>query len=210
MKTSPISEEFPLMYAPATLRYPCCDTTLSDGSSRCSFCGEWLKAQPNAFLNALNWVVKAYRGWSLGVFGFAVLHLLAMDHIKSIVFLFYLILPFGGALAISYRQGAETSRWIVIFLILVDLGVIIAPDHWILPALNMFPDLPRTQNRILTWYFLVYVSLQFVVAPPVFFFQSLRIAWSGVRPPLASWICLFGLAVWGLIVAIIVMLATQI
>jgi hypothetical protein len=107
--------------------------------------------------------------------------------------LFLILFPFGMALGISYQMGDATSRWIVAFLILVDLGVIFAPEHQLLPFLNMFPGLPKTENRILTWYFVVYGTLQFVVVPPVVFSRSLRTAWRGSPPALAPWICWFGL-----------------
>ena len=69
-----------------------------------------------------------------------------------------------------------TSRWIIAFLILVDLGVVLARAHQIFPWLNLFPEIPRTQNRIISWYILVYVTLQFGVVPPIVFVRSLRTA----------------------------------
>jgi len=111
------------------------------------------------------------------------------------------------ALGISYRLRDATPRWIVTFLILVDLGVIIAPEHRLFPRLDLFPEIPRTQSRILSWYILSYFALQFIAAPPVAFFRSLRTAWRGGRPALALWICVFGLAVWGLLASVVLLLA---
>jgi hypothetical protein len=188
---------------PETHRCPACETLLPYGASGCAFCGVRPQGQRNSIWNSLLWLVKAYRTWSLGVFAYALIQLAMVGHPAKYFFLFLILFPFGMALGISYRMGDATSRWIVAFLILVDLGVIIAPEHQFLPFLNLFPMLPRTQNRILTWYFLVYGMLQFVVLPPVMFFRSLRAAWLGRRPALATWICCFGLAVWGLIVTIL-------
>ena len=99
------------------------------------------------------------------------------------------------------------SRWLVAFLVLVDLGVIFAPVHSPWPGLNMFSTIPRTQSRILSWYFIVYFLLQFVVVPPVVFVRSLATAWRGGKPALAPWICAFGFAVWGLLMFVCTMIA---
>lgn len=113
------------------------------------------------------------------------------------------LFPFTVALAIAHRTRNAPSRWIVAFLVLVDLGVILAPAHQICPWLNMFPEIPLTQNRIISWYILVYAALQFGLLPPVVFVRSLRTAWRGQTPALAIWICLFGFAVWGLLMSIV-------
>ncbi len=189
----------------SVLQCPHCGTLLNVAELRCGFCGRSLRRQWDAVLNGLLWLVKAYRIWSLGVFVFAVIHLLRIGAFTSYFAFFFVVLPFGTALAIAFWKGDAVSRWIVAFLILIDLGVILAPEHRILPMLNMFPEIPRTQNRILSWYFLVYVALQFVVVPPVVFFRSLRTAWSGGKPALATWISFFGLTVWSLFVLILVL-----
>jgi len=137
------------------------------------------------------------------VFAVAVINLLRIGDVKSLFFGFIVLCPFAMALAISFLTRTATPSWIVAFLVLVDLGVILAPAHHIFPWLNMFPEIPRTQNRILSWYFLVYVTLQFGVAPPVGFARSLHTAWHGGKPALASWICVFGLLVWGLFVSVL-------
>jgi hypothetical protein len=190
-------------------RCPDCDTPYMEGSSGCEFCGRKPPGQRNPFLRGLLWSVKAYRMWSLCLFTYALFHLAGLGHAGAYLCLFLILFPFGMALAISYRMGDATSRWIIAFLILVDLGVIIAPEPQLLPWLNMFPQLPITQNRMLTWYFLVYCMLQFVALPPIVFSRSLRTAWGGGKPALAPWICLFGFAVWGLIVTILSMGLTR-
>ena len=188
-------------------RCPTCKSPFSEGSERCDFCGGRLQSHRPRLLRSILWLVKAYRTWSLGLFAYALYHLLKIGAVESYFALICVVVPFGMALAMSYRMGDSTSRWIVSFLLLVDVGIVIAPEHQLFPMLNMFPQLPRTQNRILTWYFLVYGSLQFLVAPPVAFFRSLRTAWRGQKAALAPWICLLGFAVWGLIVTILVLLA---
>jgi hypothetical protein len=194
---------------PVNRACPHCSMPLTDGASRCSFREGTLQRQPHLLLSSLLWVVKAYRLWSLGVFAYALSRLAMVGKVESYYVLFLVIFPFGMALAISYRLGDATSRWIVAFLILVDVGVILAPEHRLLPKLNLFPDLPLTQSRILTWYLLIYAWLQFVVLPPVVFSRSLRTARRGGQPALASWICLLGFAVWGLIVTVVVLLASK-
>jgi hypothetical protein len=154
-------------------------------------------------LKALIRAAQGYRIWSLGVFAVAVIHLLRVGDSKSFFFGFIVLFPFAMALGISLLARAATPRWIVAFLVLVDLGVILAPAHGVFPWLNMFPEIPRTQNRILSWYFLVYATLQFGVAPPLAFGRSLHTVWHGGKPALATWICVFGLAVWGLLVSVI-------
>jgi hypothetical protein len=188
-------------------RCPICESPFTEGSARCDFCGGKLQSRHRPLLPTLLWLLKAYRTWSLGLFAYALYHLLRIGAFESYFALLCVVVPFGMALALSYRMGESTPLWIVSFLLLVDVGIVIAPEHQLLPMLNLFPQLPRTQNRILTWYFLVYGSLQFVVAPPVMFFRSLRTAWRGKKAALAPWICLLGFAVCGLIVAILVMLA---
>ena len=178
---------------------------LSVGS--CPACGRGLLEQNKPSVaykvrQRLVWLAKAYRVWSLGLFAVAILHLILVGQFKNYFAAFLVILPFSTALIMSYQFGERTSGWIVTFLILVDLGVIIAPEQQILPKLNMFPQIPRTQNRILSWYILVYISLQFVALPPVAFFRSLRTAWRGNQPTLSPWICLLGFAVWILVVTI--------
>ncbi len=155
-------------------------------------------------------VAQCYRTWSLGVLASAVIQLLLVGDFKSFYAGFFVLFPFAMAIGISYRMRPATSRWIVAFLVLVDLGVILAPAHWIFPRLNMFQELPLTQSRILSWYFLVYITLQFGVVPPVAFGRSIHTTWRGGKPVLALWICVFGLAVWGLFVsAMLCVLMTQ-
>ena len=197
MESPPSAESAP--------RCPGCETPLPPRAAICPFCGEKAPRRDDSRTvgRALLWLVKAYRTWSLGLFAYAVMHLFLVGKFQSYFVLFLVAFPFGMALAVSYAKGDATPRGIVAFLILVDLGVIIAPAHQILPMLNLFPDLPKTQNRILTWYFAVYFLLQFVLAPPYVFFGSLRTAWRGGRPPIALWICLFGLATWSFIVFLV-------
>ena len=117
-----------------------------------------------------------------------------------------MLFPFSAwRLGVSFLTRNATSRWIIAFLVLVDLGVILAPAHQILPRLNFFPELPRTDSRILSWYILVYTTLQLGIAPPVVFFRSLRTAWRGKKPPLATWICLFGLVAWAIFMFVVTM-----
>jgi hypothetical protein len=151
------------MDIPATLRCAGCDSALVEGASSCDFCGLQSQGQGKSFWQRVLWLVKAYRLWSLGVFVYALIQLAMLGHVGAYIMLFFILVPFGMALGVSYRMGDATSCWIVAFLILVDLGVIIAPEHQFLPMLNMFPQLPKAENRILTWYFLVYGMLQFVV-----------------------------------------------
>jgi hypothetical protein len=133
------------------------------------------------------------------VFAVAVIRLLQVGDAKAFWCGFFVLFPFATAIALSYLKGAATTRWLVAFLVLVDLGVILAPAHGIFPWLNLFPELPRTPNRILSWYFLVYGTLQFGLAPPVAFARSLRTAWRGESPTLRPSICVLGLAVWALL-----------
>jgi hypothetical protein len=62
-----------------------------------------------------------------------------------------------------------------------------------------------TESRIISWYILVYFTLQFVIAPPIIFVRSLRTAWHGGKPALSAWVCVFGLAAWGLFMFIMTM-----
>jgi hypothetical protein len=148
-------------------------------------------------------IAHGYRALSLGVFALPLLDLLRIGDARAFWVGFMVLFPFGMALAISWRAGPHTPRWIVAFLVLVDLGVILAPAHQILPGLNLFPELRQTQSRILTWYFLVYGTLHFGVAPPVAFARSLRTARRGGVPTLAPWICVFGFLVWGLLISLV-------
>jgi hypothetical protein len=159
-------------------------------------------------VTGLIWVARAYRQWSLVVFASAIVDLLWVGNAKSFFFGFMVLFPFTAALAIAHWTRNAPSRWIIAFLVLVDLGVLLAPAHLICPWLNMFPEIPRTQNRIISWYILVYATLQFGVLPPVVFVRSLRTASRGETPALATWICLFGFAVWGLLMSIVVGVAT--
>ena len=184
----------------------------SGGAANCQFCGGRVAPRQSCkltILKALLWLVSAYRIWSLALFVWAIGHLLAVGGFASYFVAFLIIVPFTAALGISYVTRNAVSPWIVSFLLLVDLGVVIAPEHRILPMLNMFPMLPRTQSRILSWYFLVYGMLQFVILPPVAFSRSMWTAWRGGTPVLHVGICLFGFAVWGLIIFILIMAAIQ-
>ena len=151
----------------------------------------------------------AYRVWSLGVFAVALIELIAVGDVRSCFLAVLVLIPFGAALAVACRSREYTSPWIVAFLVLVDFGVIIAPLHQVLPWLNLFPELGRAENRILTWYFLVNGVLQFVIAPPVAFARSLRTARRGGTPTLGVGICLAGFAVWGLLVGVISLIIAQ-
>jgi hypothetical protein len=151
-------------------------------------------------LKGLLWVAKGYRAWSVGIFAVAVIRLLQVGDAKAFWCGFLVLFPFATAIALSYFKGPATTRWLVAFLVLVDAGVILAPAHGIFPWLNLFPELPRTPNRILSWYFLVYGALQFGLAPPVFFIRSLQNAWCRGTPVVRPWICLFGLSVWAMLV----------
>jgi len=178
-----------------------------DQGDRCLFCGEKLAWQDlgvrrHPVLKLVIWLAEGYRVWSLGLFVAALIPLLRIGDVKSLFFGFIALFPFGMALWIAFRTRPATSRWIVAFIVLVDLGVIVAPFHGVLPWLNMFPEIPRTENRILSWYCLVYTTLQFGVAPPVVLGRCLHTAWRGGRTALAPWICVFGLAVWLLLVSV--------
>jgi hypothetical protein len=194
---------------PETLRCAACDTPFAVGSTSCDLCGLRLQGQRSPLWSGLLWSVKGYRVWSLGFFAYALIKLALTGQPGAYFSLFLILFPFGMALGLSYRMGDATPRWIVAFLILVDLGVIIAPQHQFLPRLGMFLGVPRTENRILTWYVLVYALLQFVLAPPVFFTKSLRTSWRGGKPALAPWICYFGFVVWGIIVTILTIALTR-
>ncbi len=181
-----------------------------EGSSRCHFCdGELAGGIPHRgrypVLNGLIKVAQAYRRWSLGVFVLALIELLRTGGVESFFFGFLVLVPFGTALGISFQEGPRLPHGSSPFSRWWTLESILAPAHQILPGLNMFPAIPRTQNRILSWYFVVYVTLQLVVAPPVVFGRSLRTAWRGGKPALASWICVFGFLVWGLFLSIVLL-----
>ena len=185
---------------------PRCGTQLmeTESADRCWFCRGDLprkKSSPrrNPLARGLVASAHGYRAWSLGVFALALLDLLRIGDARAFWVGFMVLFPFGTALAIAWVFGESTPRWIVAFLLLVDLGVIFAPAHQILPGLNLFPELRQTQSRILTWYFLVYGTLHFGVAPPIVFARSLRTSWSGAVPIIAPWICVFGFLVWGLL-----------
>jgi hypothetical protein len=202
----------PLLAVESDRRCPQCDAwqPAVGNSARCSFCGAKFPwgHQPlgrNPIVNGLIRVAHAYRIWSLGVLAIALIQLLSVGDVPSLFFAFVVLCPFGTALGISFVARASTPWWIVAFLVLVDLGVILAPAHGILPWLNLFPRIPRTPSRILSWYVLVYVALQFIVLPPVVFVRSLRTARRGGRPLLSPWICVFGFLVWGLFVSIVVL-----
>ena len=70
----------------------------------------------------------------------------------------------------------------------------------------MFESFPRNTPDAESDHFVVhsgYGALQFGMVPPSMFAQSLRTAWRGGKPALATWICLSGLAVWGLLVSVV-------
>jgi hypothetical protein len=189
--------------------------TGGDRTAACPFCGgqlPWVNPPRGHFpvLRGLMWVARAYRQWSLLVFAGAIVDLLWVGDSKAFFSGFMVLFPFTMALAIAYRMGRATSRWIIAFLVLVDLGVVLAPAHHIFPWLSFFPEIPPTQNRIISWYILVYATLQFGVLPPIVFVRSLQTAWRGGKPPLATWICLFGFAVWGLLISIVAVGVTAI
>ena len=140
--------------------------TGGDRVALCPFCdGELPWAEPpgshNSVLKGLLWLALAYRQWSLVVFAGAIIDLLSVGNSKSFLFGFTALFPFTLALGIAYRTRNATSRWIIAFLLLVDVGVVLAPAHQIFPCLNLFPEIPRTQNRIISWYILVTGALQF-------------------------------------------------
>ena len=191
-------------------RCPHCDAwqPAVGSAARCPFCGARLPWERppcgrNPIVNGLIRVAHAYRIWSLGVFAVALIQLLRVGDVPSLFFAFVVLVPFGTALGISFVARGATPWWIVAFLVLVDLGVILAPAHGIFPRLNLFPGIPWTPSRILSWYVLVYVALQFVALPPVVFVRSLRTVRRGGKPLLSPWICVFGFLVWGLFVTIV-------
>jgi hypothetical protein len=197
----------------AELICPRCGAILAaaEGIGPCRACvtersAEGVPRRRPAFLRVLISMAHAYRAWSLGIFSLAVIELLRLADARAFWLGSLILFPFGAALAIAYRRGTASSRWLVAFLLLVDFGVIIAPAHRFLPGLHLFPELRPTQSRILAWYFLVYFTLQFVVAPPIAFGRSLHTAWRGDRPVLAPWICVFGLLVWGLVMVLVILL----
>jgi hypothetical protein len=200
------------LQADATLERQCphCGAwqTGDDSEARCRFCdGALARADrrlgDRPVLKLLIRLAQGYRHWSAGALAVAVVHLLRVGGAESIFVGFLVLVPFSMALAIAYLTRGATSRWLVAFLVLVDLGIILAPAHGIFPRLNLFPQIARTQSRILSWYMLVYATLQFGVAPPVAFGRSLHTAWRGGKPGLAPWICILGLAVWGLLASIV-------
>jgi hypothetical protein len=187
-------------------------TTGDDRQATCHFCHGRLTRERRSELSGkirkgLTWLARGYRQWSLAIFAGAIVELLWLWNAKSFLFGFVVLFPFTVALALAHwtRKRNATSRWIIAFLVLVDLGVVIAPTHQILPWLNMFPEIPLTQNRIISWYVLVYFTLQFGVVPPVALGRCLRTAWRGEVPALSTWICLFGFAVWGLLMSVVAM-----
>ncbi len=196
--------------------------TEGDLDRRCPECGAWLPggergtpcpscggAIPSSgparhpIWAGLAWLAGAYRIWSLGVFALALYHLVRLGDAGSYFLLFMVVFPFGMALALSCWMPGPPNRWLVAFLLLVDVGVILGPEHRILPMLHQIRALPETQSRILTWYFLVYATLQYGIMPPVGFGRSLRTAWRGGRPTLRPGICVFGLALWGFVASLL-------
>jgi hypothetical protein len=59
-----------------------------------------------------------------------------------------------------------TRRLAGSFFVSVAIGILLAPMHRILPRLNGFPNLPLTDNRLLSWYVCVYLAYLVGVLPP--------------------------------------------
>jgi hypothetical protein len=117
-----------------------------DRAATCSFCTGALpwayrpRRQASA-QKGLIWGARAYRQSSLLVFAGAIVELHWLANVKAFFFGSVVLLPFTEALWLAHRTR---NAWIIAFLVLVDLGVILAPAHQIFPWLNMFPEIPRT------------------------------------------------------------------
>jgi hypothetical protein len=72
--------------------------------------------------------------------------------------------------AYVYLRVPDTSVWTRrlawSFFALIAIGILLAPIQGILPRLNCFPDLPRTENRLLSWYMAVYMFYMPGILPP--------------------------------------------
>jgi hypothetical protein len=105
--------------------------------------------------------------------------------------------------AYVYLRAPDTSVWTRrlawLFFALIGVGILLAPMQGVLPRLNCFPKLPRTENRLLSWYMAVYLFYMPGVLPPYIALRNLWLQWHRKPVEFSRPTCWLMLFVWGLL-----------
>jgi len=205
--------------------------SLPDAEIQCSSCGCWLSfplpgncprcdqplrwaaeggklgARRSAGLRfllarAAKWGERFHCYWLAAAFIAAVGQLFLLQGADLGIVLLFLIPPTLAFGILSNPAASNLTRALSYgFLALIGVGVVLGPQHDILPGMDGWKgQLPRTQSRILTWYTGVYLLYFLGILPPVTFGSSLRRRRRGEPPALAPDICYLGLFTWLLLI----------
>jgi hypothetical protein len=142
-------------------------------------------------------VHRIHKGWMIAAFVAAAGNLFLLRHLDPRILLLFLLPP-GIALLITGSRGrSPTARVLATaFLVCLAAGIVLSHFPTALPGMRSYPELPVTEDRLLTWYTLVYTFFIMVIVPPVGLASQLLRRRRGVPnsfSPITSWA---GLALW--------------
>lgn len=139
-------------------------------------------------------VTTALNYWTAAVFIAAVLRLFFLHGLDLRVFGLFLIPPVVALLMERVSIRLSTRVLAASFLTLVNIGVALAPVDRLFPNLGgVHPGLSPENDRILTWYCVVYLMYFFLVMPLVFFTRGLADHFAGRKADLSVFTCALGL-----------------
>jgi hypothetical protein len=135
-------------------------------------------------------------------FIFTVSNLFILQNRSPGVILLFILPPSCALLLLDSSRASRMSKILAIsFLCCIGICIELALIQTLLPKFNFFPQLPRTQSRILSFYVAVYLFYFLVLLPPICFGRSLYLKKVGEQPYLHPNICYLGLFSWGVLMS---------
>ena len=136
---------------------------------------------------AVRWVIQALL--------VAVLQLILLRGVSGGLVALFLVPPLLALAACQSPAGTIRRRLGTAFLVLVGIGVAVSRLPALLPGLGgVDRGLPRVQDRLLTWYSVVYIVFLIGVVPAVLFTRSLAARRRGEAAPFSRPTCYLGIA----------------
>lgn len=161
-------------------------------------------AEPPSFVQSVHSIANRFHTlWLSGLFVAAVVHAMWLSRGQPAqalgALLFNYIVPLTLAwVTIKSRTATPMDRSLAyLFLILIGLGIIIAPFPALFPNMMIVKrQLPAVQNRIVAWYLMVFLLYLMVILPPYLFAKSLARHGRGESAMFSGPTCVLGFVTW--------------
>lgn len=134
--------------------------------------------------------------WTVAVFLAAVVRVFLLKGLDLRVFVLFLLPPFFAYIHALKSERRSTQIVAAAFLTAIDFGIALAPVTWLFPKLDLMGNLSSHDNRLLSWYLVVYLLYVFEVLPLFLFIRTIRDHWLKRKAMLSKFTCILGLVAW--------------